>query len=265
MQSVRPVRRVAELGSFGPETAPLAMSQEAIICIPGPWADRSEFLRAIITQQPAGEFMFAGGILAHPSGKDHVPLNFCDPYAEMREAFRIAGQGRLSEQTLDAIDGHRGVAYLHFPVGWLDQRQRLTKFTQVVQRAGGFALKVESSGVAHEWDRWFSLLSGSTFDAYCSSVTLIGDAERYYSCGMHHFSLPECSLPRSIDIREAADIMNRFNMYQIVEQPQFASGHTFSLDADSPHFRLVLSPDSRHNADDLFHNPQGIWDLTPTH
>lgn len=239
------------------------MSQEAIICIPGPWADRSEFLRAIITQQPMGEFMFAGAILAHPSGKDHVPLDFCDRYAEMREAFCIAGQGRLTEHTLDTIDGHRGVAYLHFPVGWLEQRHRLTKFTQVVQRAGGFAVKVESSGVAHEWDRWFSLLSGDTFDAYCSGVTLIGDSGRYYSCGMHHFGLPECSLPRSIDAREAADFMNRFNMYQIVEQPQFASGHTFSLDSDSPHFRLVLSPDSRHAADNLFHNPHGMWDLSP--
>jgi hypothetical protein len=239
------------------------MSQEAIICIPGPWADRSEFLRAIITQEPAGEFMFAGGILAHPKGNDHVHLDFYEPYAEMREAFRLAGQGRLSDLTLDAVGSHRGVAYLHFPVGWLEQRHRLTKFTQVVQRSGGVAVKVESSGVAHEWDRWFSLLSGTTFDAYCSAVTLIADSERYYSCGMHHFSLPECSMPRSIDIREAADLMNRFNMYQIVEHPQLTSGHTFSLDPDSPHFRLFLSADARHDADDLFHNPHGLWDLTP--
>jgi hypothetical protein len=241
------------------------MSQEAVICIPGPWADRSEFLRAIITQQPAGVFLFAGGILAHPKGKDHVALDFCDSYSEMREAFRIAGQSRLTESTLDAIEGHCGVVYLHFPMDWMEQRERLMKFTQVVQRAGGFAVKVESSGVAHEWERWFSLLSGSTFDAYCSAVTLIGDSQRYYSCGMHHFGIPECSLTRSIDIREAADLMNRFNLYQIVERPHFASGHTFSLAPDSPHFRLTLSPDSRHDADDLFHNPLGIWDLTPEH
>lgn len=241
------------------------MNQDIVLCIPGPWADRTGFLRAIITQQPAGEFLFAGGILAHPGSKDHVPLHFCEPHPDMREAFRIAGQGRLSGPTLDAVAGHRGVAYLHFPNGWLEQRPRLTKFTRVVQKAGGFGVKVESSGVAHEWDRWFSLLSGSTFDAYCSSVTLVGDEDRYYSCGMHHFGLPECSLPRSVDVREAADLMNRFNMYQVVEEPQLASGHTFSLDADSPAFRLVLLTDSRHEVDDLFHNPHGIWDLTPKH
>ncbi|MBK1884493.1 DUF4261 domain-containing protein [Luteolibacter pohnpeiensis] len=239
------------------------MNQEAIICIPGPWADRSEFLQAIITQEPAGEFMFAGGILAHPSSNDHVPLDFCDRYSEMRQAFLIAGQGLIQEQTLDRIQGHRGIAYLHFPVGWLEQRDRMTKFTQVLQRAGGFAIHVESSGVAHEWDHWFSLLAGSAFDAYCSSVTLVRDADCYYSCGMHHFCLPDCSLPRSYDIHQAADLMNQFNMYQIVDQPQLASGHTFSLDADSPHFRLVLSPDSRHGSENPFHNPHGLWELSP--
>lgn len=239
------------------------MSQETVICIPGPWSDRREFLRAIITQQPAGEFMFAGGILAHPSGKDHVQLDFCDPYSEMREAFRVAGQGHLSQSTLDAIQEHQGVVYLHFPMGWLEQRERLKKFTGVVQRAGGLAVKVESCGIAHEWDRWVSLISGSTFDAYCSATTLIGDSKRYYSCGMHHFELPESSVPVSIENEEAADLINRFNMYQIVEQPQFESGHTFSLAADSSHYRLVLSRDTRHAPDDLFHNPHGIWELSP--
>ncbi len=239
------------------------MNQEAIICIPGPWANRSEFLRAIITQKPAGEFMFAGGILAHPAGKDHVPLEFCDPYPEMQEAFRIAGQGRLSAETLEAIGRHAGIAYLHFPIHVLEQRDRLAKFTAVIQRAGGIALKIESSGVAHEWARWFSLLSGSTFDVYCSIVTLIGDSEFYFSCGMHHFNLPECSLPRSFDVREAADLMNRFNMYQIIEQPRLASGHTFSLTADSPVFQLDLLQDTRHEEEDLFHNPNGIWLLSP--
>jgi hypothetical protein len=57
--------------------------------------------------------------------------------------------------------------------------------------------------------------------------------------------------------------MNRFNMYQIIEQPRLASGHTFSLDADSPVFQLDLLPDTRHEEEDLFHNPQGIWLLSP--
>lgn len=239
------------------------MNHEIILCIPGPWTDRSAFLRAIVTQEPAGEFLFAGGILANPRDNDHIILDFCDPYVEMREAFRIAGQGRISSRTLDSISGHGGVAYLHFPMDFLAQRERMAKFCGVVKKAGGFAVKVESSGVAHEWDRWFSLLAGNAFDAYCSAVTIIGGEDVYYTCGMHHFGLPECSLPRSIDIQEAADLINRFNMYEIAERPTLKSGHTFSLSSDSPHFRLTLRPDSRHEEDDLFHNPHGRWELSP--
>ncbi|RYD32847.1 MAG: DUF4261 domain-containing protein [Verrucomicrobiaceae bacterium] len=239
------------------------MSQEAIICIPGPWADRTKFIEAIIKHQPEGRFLFAGKILSHIGGNDYVSLDFCDPYDGMRKAFRIAGQGRISEGTLDLIQNHEGVAYLHFPLNWLEQRERLVKFTKALQEAGGFAVNVESSGVAHEWDRWFSLLTGSSFDVYCSAVTLIGAAERYKSCGMHHFGLPECSLSRDIDVHEAADLMNRFNMYQIDERPRLASGHTFSLDAETPCFRLTLSADSSYDPDDPFHNPHGVWDLEP--
>lgn len=69
------------------------MNDETVICIPGPWADRSAFLRAIITQAPAGEFLFAGMFLAHSKSKDHVQLDFCESDDAMRDAFRIAGQG----------------------------------------------------------------------------------------------------------------------------------------------------------------------------
>lgn len=153
------------------------------------------------------------------------------------------------------------MVYLHFPFDWLDQRDRLMLFTQVVQRAGGIAVKVESSAVAHDWNRWFALLSGTAFDAYCAAVTLVTDSDCYFSCGMHHFKLPECSVPLTIAIVEAADLMHRFNMYQIEEQPRLMSGHTFGVAADAPRLRLTLSPDSRHEVDDLFHNPHGVWCL----
>ena len=65
------------------------------------------------------------------------------------------------------------------------------------------------------------MLSGSTFDIYCSVTTLIGDVGQYFSCGMHHFGLPECSTPRSLEPSTAADLMNRFNMWQIVERQLF--------------------------------------------
>ena len=79
---------------------------------------------------------------------------------------------------------------------------------------------------------------------------------------MHHFGLPECAVPRSIPIGEAADLMNRFNYWQIAEAPSLQTGHTFSLSENDPRFRLALEPDSHHSDDHPFFNQHGIWHLT---
>jgi hypothetical protein len=237
------------------------MAPELIICIPGTWTDRSDFLRQVITYEPKGRYMWAGMVLADIQANDHVPLEFCPAAPHIPEAFQIAGQGNLPPDVLARLGEHTGVVYVHFPLDLPDQRERILKFTQLIQRLGGIAVKLECAGVAHSWERWFALLSGSPFDVYCAAVVLIGDEDYYYSCGMHHFGLPECEVPRSIPTGEAADLMNRFNFWQITERAKLASGHTFSLTEADPHFRLSLQHDARHEREDLFHNPHGIWRL----
>ena len=233
------------------------MQRELLLCIPGPWRDRSDFVRAVISGTN-GEFMFAGMILTNPERKDHVPLDFAPNDPPMRQAFEIAGQGKLPTRLLDQIAEHRGVAYLHFPISIVSQKERVTTFTGALKRCGGFAVKVESAGVAHEWDHWFSALnSENLFNLYRTFVVLIGDSQHYYSCGMHHFGLPDVEVERSVEIGEAADLLNRFNYWQIVEKPEIAPGHTFSIDAGAPRYRISLEADSRHQPSDFFHNPSG--------
>jgi hypothetical protein len=236
-------------------------SRELIICIPGPWADNSDFIGRLITLEPPGRYMFAGMILADVQDKDHVPLEFCGTDPSMGTAFKIAGQGQVSTDILKQVENHSSVAYLHFPLDLMDQRERILKYTQLLQRIGGIAVKLESAGVAHSWNRWFQLLSGEAFDIYCACVVLIGDEDHYYSCGMHHFGLPECMVPRSIPADDAAELMNQFNFWQIVEHPQLNPGHTFSLSESRPRFRLTLENDRRHEPDHQFHNPNGVWRL----
>ena len=237
------------------------MTPELVICIPGKWTDRNDFLRQVITYEPKGRYMFAGMVLADIEAKDHVPLEFCPEDLHIPQAFSIAGQGQIPADVLAQLDEHTAVVYLHFPLDLPEQRERILKYTQLVQRLGGIAVKLESSGIAHSWERWFALLSGSPFDVYCAGVVLIGDESYYYSCGMHNFGLPECEAPRAIPIDAAADLMNRFNFWQITERPKLASGHTFSLTSSAPHFRLSLEEDSRHAKKELFYNPHGIWRL----
>ena len=240
---------------------PEPLLRELLLCIPGPWADRSDFVRAVISETK-GEFMFAGVILANPAKKDHVPLDFGPHDPQMRQAIEIAGQGRLSTRLLDQVAEHRGVTYLHFPVGIISQKQRVATFTEALKRCGGLAVKVESAGVAHDWDHWFSALnSENPFDLYRTFVVLIGDSQHYYSCGMHHFGLPDVEVERSIEINEAAELMNRFNYWQIIDEPKLAAGHTFSVTVDAPHYRIASKNDSRHEPENFFHNPRGLWNL----
>jgi hypothetical protein len=56
--------------------------------------------------------------------------------------------------------------------------------------------------------------------------------------------------------------MNRFNFWQIAENPTMKSGHTFSLSEDEPTYRLELKGDDRHEEDDPFFNPNGVWTLS---
>jgi uncharacterized protein YegJ (DUF2314 family) len=241
-----------------------AEKRQLILCIPGPWADRTEFIQAVITRPPAGKFMFAGGILADLTSKDHVALEFCPKDPRLARSFEVAGQGKIPTSCLQEVDQHGSVLYLHFPLDIVQQRERLLKFTRFIRQLGGIAVKVESSGTAHTWESWEKLLTGSMFDLYCAAVVLVGDKDVFYSCGMHHFGLPECAVPRDMDTTEGADLMNRFNVWQINERPTLKSGETFSLSADRPAFRLHLERDARHGDGDLFHNPHGVWRLEAT-
>lgn len=237
------------------------MENEIIVCIPGTWENRTKFVESVIGST-GGEFMFAGIILAHPKGKDHVELEFYDADEQMTEAFEFGGQGKLSDKTLDRIANHKSVVYLHFPSDIVSQKERIIKFTEVLSKCGGIAVKLETSGVAHEWERWFERLrSDNPFDTYCASVVLVGDKDFYYSCGMHNFNLPDAQISNSFDAPEAADLINRFNYWQIVEKPALKAGHTFSLTENSPHFQLESSKDERHSEDELFYNQHGLWEL----
>jgi hypothetical protein len=239
------------------------MNPEMILCIPGPWADRKEFLHQVISFEPKGRYLWAGAVLMDTKSQDHVPLEFCEADEHMPRAFEIASQGKLQAATLDRIRAHKSLVYAHFPLDLPDQRERVLKYSALLRDLGGIAVKVETSGVAHEWERWFSLLTGTPFQRYTAVVTLVGDREYYYSCGMHHFGLPECEVPRALPPGEAADLMNRFNNYLLAENPTLSSGHTFSLAQDAPRYLLTHLKDERHEPeeDDLFWNPHGIWRL----
>jgi hypothetical protein len=241
----------------------VSVTRELILCIPGNWSDQSDFLGKIASDSGGDRFMCAGGMLVDLEAKEHIMVDFRGPHPALGEAFQIAGRGKLSEELLARIENHAAVVYLRFPNDITGQRERLMKFTRLLARIGGLAVKLESSGIAHSLEHWLGMLTGSPFDLYCASVVLVGGDSYAYSCGMHHFGLPDSAVPKTVAGEQAAEVINRFNFWRISEQPELASGNTFSVAADAPRLRLTLVEDSRYPADAPFHNPHGVWRLDP--
>ncbi|MCB9587606.1 MAG: DUF4261 domain-containing protein [Polyangiaceae bacterium] len=237
------------------------MGNPLVLCIPGPWADRGEFLAAVARHEPPARFLFAGQVLSDTNTQERVEVDFQDPDPHLEEAFGIAGQGHLEPSLLSDVARHKSVAYLIFPLDFPMERDRIHRFTALLRDIGGIAVKVESSGIAHSWPQWFELIAGTRLDQYSACVTLIGGQSYYYSCGMHHFGMPDTAVSRSVRDTEAAYTLNVFNMYLLEEAPKLEDGHTFSIAQDAPKFRLRHTPDERHPQDDLFHNPNGLWCL----
>ncbi len=52
----------------------------------------------------------------------------------------------------------------------------------------------------------------------------MGGEDYYYSCGMHHYGFPDVEVASKIDPNTAADLMNRFNYWRIVEKPTLPLG-----------------------------------------
>ena len=105
------------------------------------------------------------------------------------------------------------------------------------------------------------MLAGTPFDLYTAATTLVADTDHFYSCGMHNFSLPDCEVPRALGIELAAELMNKFNHWRLVERPVLEDRHTFSLTSAQPRYRVLRASDSRHKAGDPFYNPHGLWRL----
>lgn len=238
------------------------MARELILCIPGNWSDESEFLGKIVGDSGGGRFLCAGGKLVDLEANEHILVDLRGPHPALGEAFQIAGRGKLSEEVLARIEQHTAVAYLRFPSDIAGQRERLMKFTRLLARVGGLAVKIETSGIAHTLEHWLGMLTGSPFDLYCASVALVVGDSYHYSCGMHHFGLPDSAVPKTL-AGDHAEVMNRFNFWRISEQPELANGNTFSVAADAPRLRLTLVEDSRYPADAPFHNAHGVWRLDP--
>jgi uncharacterized protein YegJ (DUF2314 family) len=209
-----------------------------------------------------------GGLIMDMTTKQSFGFEVYEHDGGLAKAFEIAGQGRFADNQLNAIEGHKHTVYLVCGEPFAspnresrDAARSLLQLGLLMIDAGGFAVKVESSGIAHTADRWRHYAEQrTTLALYDAFVTMVGGRGFNYTCGMHTFGLPDVSLTTGIPIDEAPYIMNGFNQYQLLESPTLSEGDLFSTSHSEPWMKMTHCLYGYHD-DDLLNNPFGRWHL----
>ncbi|HSI36532.1 MAG: hypothetical protein ACAI43_07665 [Phycisphaerae bacterium] len=235
------------------------MPEQILLCVPGPWADAVELGRAIAST--AFGYELAGGLLVKTETRQAFPTQLQGPDPKLVGLFQSGGQGRMPKEALDEIGAHRTVLYVLCDGRSPEHAKAMLDVGRALVAAGGLGVKVETSGKALSAAAWERCAPGGPGDLYWAFVVLVGQVQgMHISCGMHHFNLPDVAVPGDVHQYEAADLMDRFNLYRMTQNPPLRSGATFSLNDDAPKYLLRLV-ESAFPANDPFHNPHGEWHL----
>ena len=249
------------------------MTEKIIICIPI-LKTRQEIASALVNKYGT-DYIFIDRILRSTVTNESCQIDICDRAlrdtlkgyrqktdSNLVDAFKIAGQGKLSEHTLQQIDSCPQVVYLTSTNAGYDSCLQMARFARVLLNIGGIAVKVESAGIAGDRDKWLANYnSDDPFEIYSLFVLLVEGDEFYYSCGMHNFAKADVAIDLSEDIGLAIYVMNVFNYYRLTETPILQDNHTFQPDIQSPKYRIKWMRDNESQISTPLYNPFGRWHL----
>ncbi|MBB2914395.1 hypothetical protein FHS43_005707 [Streptosporangium becharense] len=165
-----------------------------------------------------------------------------------------------------------------------DVSRRTLAVTAALLRSGATAVKNDSSGLTHGRDHWLALadvMAGEP-DRVKLAVTLfsawvkrpLGDGNTVESCGMHLLGAPDVAVDLGRDTSEpmpaellesGVELIDQMALYLLVEQRarEMMDGEGFRLAPDAQRWVLERHPCRSYEEDDFFHNPYGVWLLTP--
>jgi hypothetical protein len=210
------------------------------------------------------------------SGFDY-DVDFSQDVADprMMSSFKASADRVSPSVTTDdwhAIEAHSAVSYILSPRMTPENaltvsRQTLALAVALLQ-AGAFAVKGESSGIAHGRTHWLELDSYTSKSLESALIRAwvrypISDDCFYYSVGMHLLGMPDIELNRiGISEVDALDVISGFMHFLLIDQPRnLEAGHTFHTRTDSVRFQLSRERCTRYEDDDFFYNPYGYWRL----
>jgi hypothetical protein len=178
----------------------------------------------------------------------------------MVSTFHAAGHHWVTAEDLSMLESHTFVLYLVADGGSRSQAEAAMAAAAGLLRAGGFAVKVESAGLAHSRDTWLRFVEQRhLFTAHQAFVVYVTGTQ-VYSCGMHNLGCRDAVVARE-QAEDPVELLRCFTQYVFAEQPAIKAGETFSVGPDAPVYRLREEPCTLYGDDELFTNPFGLWRL----
>jgi hypothetical protein len=234
---------------------------DIIICVPGLWPTDRDVVLDIAKK--SGGYLFAGTVLLEIETKQSFVIEREPHDPRMQQSFRVAGAGRIPQSVLDAIGRHTRVLYLIGPGGSAVATRAMMRAACGLLRAGGLAVKVESSGLGHPAEEWTRMTElGTPRDLHRAFVVQLDGVDKLTTCGMHNFGLRDAIFADSDCERdEASSLLLQFQRYMLAEDPKLNHGHTFSIAPDAPWYRMLAEDCTTYPPGDPFHNPYGMWRL----
>lgn len=239
-------------------------SKEAtiVIGIPGTWEDIDAFRHAL--DQHSDGYSYSGMVLLEEVTQTSFGLEIVEHDPKLRAAYEATSFGQMSTAELALLDQHTLTIYLIGEGGSPEHAKALLPATLAILKAGGLAVKVETTGKAFGKAAWEALASSRDathlYDAFVLKLHAEGDV--YYTCGMHNLGLKD-AIVGAVDEQVAAYTLDVFSMYQILEQPHIRPGESFAPKAGFPAFQLNEANDQRFAPDDTLYNRYGLWILQP--
>jgi len=226
------------------------------LLVPGPFRSEEELARAL---REAG--------LSLPIVVDDANLSLGEVGLRIVEDASLVAAFRhgieIDDDALGRIAEAGRAAVVDIALPLVERPDDVARVVRALRAAGGLALRMEGSGGAWGFDAWLDCVDGGEPDGlHEASVTFVQDGGTIFSCGMHQLGLPDAEIAMS-DPRAAVGWLRTFQLFQLIERPLLASGHTFQPDAESPRRILERWPDARHREGDGRRNPFGLFRFLP--
>lgn len=234
-------------------------NQKIILCIPGIWENHQALLHALLVNETG--YIYAGSIIKSLTNEYYAEVEEYGNDPNVSEVFRSFSLGRFSESELKKIEQHNMVIYIICDGGSIELAQQALLLGQTLMKAGGLAIKVETSGLTHLKSDWLSYNADNILDLFKAFIPIISDDNLLYSCGMQQFGKPDGCINLKVD--QASYILNNFLLYLLIENPELLENQTFSADEESEPLKLSLKASSDFfDVDSLYFNPFDVWVLT---